>query len=76
MNGTNPVTASITNIIPGNGNATIGYKTFNLTVTINELEGTLTNENTILIVCLPWDKAGNPVVTIILNILIMQIFGI
>jgi len=60
MNGTNPVTASITNIIPGNGNATTGYKTFNLTVTINGLEGTVTNENTILIVRLPWDKAGNP----------------
>lgn len=60
MNGTTPVTASITNIIPGNGNATTGYKTFNLTVTINGLEGTVTNENTILIVRLPWDKAGNP----------------
>ena len=60
MNGTTPVTASITNIIPGNGNATTGYKTFNLTVTINGLEGTLTNENTILIVRLPWDKASNP----------------
>ncbi len=60
MNDTTPVTASITNIIPGNGNATTGYKTFNLTVTINGLEGTVTNENTILIVRLPWDKAGNP----------------
>lgn len=60
MNGANPVTATITNIIPSNGTAAGGYKTFNITVAVNNLAGTLTNENTILIVQLPWDYASNP----------------
>ncbi|HQL13880.1 MAG TPA: hypothetical protein PLN88_07515, partial [Candidatus Cloacimonadota bacterium] len=60
MNGGNPVTATITNIIPSNGTVAGGYKTFNITATINNLAGTLTNENTVLIVRLPWDYASNP----------------
>jgi hypothetical protein len=55
-----PVTATITNIIPSNGTVAGGYKTFNITATINNLAGTLTNENTVLIVRLPWDYASNP----------------
>jgi len=60
MNAGNPVTASIFSITPSNGTPSTGYKNFNIAVTVNNLAGTLTNENTVLVVKAPWDYAGNP----------------
>jgi len=55
MNGLVPVTATVTDVLASGDN-----KTFNLQVAVNGLAGTVTHENAILIVQLPWDSASNP----------------
>lgn len=60
MNNGTPVTALISSITASNGAETTGYKKFLLKVQIDHLEGTIENENAILVIRLPWDNASNP----------------